>query len=275
MVFNPSKIRSRTAVGRLRGQDLFLAELLSQELRQDDFVVDLGFGEEAWTVLEMAAHLRKIEPNLRVIGLETDPRRISGADPDQNPLNRFEYVEPEEELSLRFEGAAMLRAMNVLRSYPAHEIRPTIQNWAKCLRDGGWLLEGSSSASGHILTSHVWRRIGGQVRHLGLLLYTDFSSGFAPWMFRDHLPRDLRRNLKPEVALYQTLAQWHENWLSLSKGALKQADLFRDSSNFLGTSVQPSQATQDLLGTLFIPTERVWDKTPIIDLTARPEQNLG
>jgi hypothetical protein len=260
MAFNPSKIRSRTAVGRLRGQDLFLAELLSQELSPDDFVVDLGFGEEAWTVLEMAAQLRKIEPNLRVIGLETDPRRISGADPDQNPLNCFEYVEPEDELSLQFEGAAMLRAMNVLRSYPEHEIWPTIQNWAKCLRYGGWLLEGSSSASGHILTSHVWRRMSGQVRHLGLLLYTDFSSGFAPWMFRDHLPRDLRRNLKPEVALYQTLAQWHENWLSLRTKALTQEELFSESSSFLNSS--------DLVGTLFVPSERVWD-------TKKVELNLG
>lgn len=254
---------------------MFLAELLSQELSPDDFVVDVGFGEEAWTVLEMAAQLRKIEPNLRVIGLETDPRRISGADPDQNPLNCFEYVEPKDELSLRFGGAAMLRAMNVLRSYPELEVRPTLLNWANCLRDGGWLLEGSSSASGHILTSHVWRRVGCQVCHVGLMIYTDFSTGFAPWMFRDHLPRDLRRNLKPDQPLYQTLTQWHKNWLSLREGALNQADLFRESSNFLGTSIHPSPATQDLLGTLFISTERVWEKTPIIDLTARAQFGWG
>lgn len=272
MAFNPSKIRSRTAVGRLRGQDLFIAKLLSQELSPDDFVVDLGFGEEAWTVLEMAAQLRKIEPNLRVIGLETDPRRVSGADPAQNPLNCFEYVEPKDELSLRFQGAAMLRAMNVLRSYPELEVRPTLQNWARCLKDGGWLIEGSSSASGHILTSHVWRRSGGQVRHLGLLLYTDFSSGFAPWMFRDHLPRDLRRNLKAEMVLYQTLDQWHESWLSLKTGSLKQTELFRESSNFLSASNQPSQAALRLGGCVFIPTERVWPTPPIIDLNPNADQ---
>ena len=254
---------------------MFLAELLSQELSPDDFVVDVGFGEEAWTVLEMAAQLRKIEPNLRVIGLETDPRRISGADPDQNPLNCFEYVEPDAELSLRFQGAAMLRAMNVLRSYPDPEVRPTLLNWARCLKEGGWLLEGSSSASGHILTSHVWRRAGGQVRHSGLLLYTDFSSGFAPWMFRDHFPRDLRRNLKPDQPLYQTLTQWHENWLSLREGPLNQAELFRDSSSFLRASSQPSQAAHALSGTLFIPTECVWETAPIIDLTARAQFGWG
>lgn len=251
-----------------------MAELLSQELSPDDFVIDLGFGEEAWTVLEMAARLRKIEPTLRVVGLETDPRRISGANPDQNPLNHFAFVEPCEELTPRLSGATMLRAMNVLRSYPEHELCPTLGNWARCLKEGGWLLEGSSSSSGHILTSHVWRREGGRLRHLGLMLYTDFSSGFAPWMFRDQLPRDLRRNLKPEQALYQTLTQWHENWLSLREGALNQAELFRDSSKFFSSSIQPFQAAQGLTGTLFIPTERVWDTTPMIDLTTRPEQNI-
>jgi hypothetical protein len=60
--------------------------------------------------------------------------------------------------------------------------------------------------------AHLLRRRGGQVVREGLLFHTDFSHGFAPVLFRDWLPRDLRRRVRPGEPIHAFLADWTVAW---------------------------------------------------------------
>ena len=45
----------------------------------EPLAVDLGYGRLPVTTLELAARLRTIRPDVRVIGLEIDPSRVESA----------------------------------------------------------------------------------------------------------------------------------------------------------------------------------------------------
>lgn len=49
----------------------------------------------------------------------------------------------------------------------------------------------------------------------GLACVTDFSRGFSPWMFRDVLPRDLRRHATSGEPVFEWLSDWENEVRSL------------------------------------------------------------
>jgi hypothetical protein len=76
------------------------------------------------------------------------------------------------------------------------------------LAEGGLLLEGSTDLEGRITACHLLRRRGGALAREGLLLHTDGTRGYSPWLFRDVLPRDLRREVRPGTPLHACLQGW-------------------------------------------------------------------
>ena len=80
--------RGKTAQNRLRRVDLFLAWYAANLLRCNDgacagaWLVDLGYGAEPFTTLEMAQRLRRLNPRLPVLGVEIDADRVATALPD-------------------------------------------------------------------------------------------------------------------------------------------------------------------------------------------------
>ena len=82
----PGRItRGKTAPNRLRRVDAFIATYDPTLLRRRDGlfagapVVDLGYGAEPVTTLQMAARLRQVSPDLPVVGVEIDPERVAKA----------------------------------------------------------------------------------------------------------------------------------------------------------------------------------------------------
>ena len=87
--------RGTTAAQRMRRVDRWLADVHGPLLRHTaaPLVVDLGFGAEPVTAVEMFTRLRAVNPALELLGLEIDPERLSllltpacglaGATPDQ------------------------------------------------------------------------------------------------------------------------------------------------------------------------------------------------
>lgn len=105
---------------------------------------------------------------------------------------------------------AVVRAMNVLRGYREEEVPAIHAALGAGLVEGGLLLEGSTDTEGHVsVVSLLRRRAGGLVRE-ALLFHTDFARGFSPWLFRDWLPRDLRRRAQPGTAIHSLLSRWEE-----------------------------------------------------------------
>ena len=78
--------RGKTAANRLRRVDNFIlmyepALLSSGHLFGDSLFVDLGYGFDARTTLESAMRFRKVNPNLKILGVEIDKERVAAALP--------------------------------------------------------------------------------------------------------------------------------------------------------------------------------------------------
>lgn len=82
--------RGKTAPNRLRPTDAYLALCYPGFLRALPGVyVDLGFGQFPSTTVETAARLRRLNPGLRIVGVEIDPERVAGAEPWAGPGLEF------------------------------------------------------------------------------------------------------------------------------------------------------------------------------------------
>jgi hypothetical protein len=157
-------------------------------------VVDFGFGQSAVTTQEWRASI--VDPRVRVIGVE---REVTA------PLAGIELVQGGFETCGSLGPASVVRAMNVLRGYREDEVAPARAALLSALEPGGLLLEGSSDTEGHLLALSLLQP--GADRE-GLLFFTDFSRGFSPWLFRDWLPRHLRRSVKPGTAIHDLFSRW-------------------------------------------------------------------
>jgi hypothetical protein len=106
------------------------------------------------------------------------------------------------------ERARLVRAMNVLRGYDEADVPAIHAQLSAALALGGLVVEGTTAADGGALCAH-WLRLTprGLVRE-ALCFATDFRRGFAPLMFRDCLPRDLRRHVHRGEAIGDFLLAW-------------------------------------------------------------------
>ncbi len=211
----PPATRGRTAPGRLAALDAWVCHAESALLLRKDGpwldapFVDLGLGEAPWTTLESATRLRTVRPDLRVVGVDHDPARVAAAAPHADAWTTFRVgdftIGP---------GARLARVLNVLREYTPAELPGIHRRLGEGLLPGGLLLEGTSDARGGVLVTHLLRRgadLPFPLVREGLLFHTDFSQGFAPLLFRDRLPRDLRR-VAPGTTMHAFFAAWTAAW---------------------------------------------------------------
>lgn len=238
------KTRGRTAPGRLQALDHYLLhqerELLAR--REGPWAravfVDLGFGEHPWTTLETAHALREVHPELRVVGVEREPERVAAALVHAEALTDFR--EGSFELPLRpGETVRLIRVMNLLRGYRAEEVEGIHHTLGEALLEGGLLLEGSTDTPGAVMVAHLLRRGPEGLSREALLFHTDFSRGFAPVLFRDWLPRDLRRRVKPGEPIHAFFADWMEAWQrARTSSPLEPREAFRHSVLGLASRVE-------------------------------------
>src|SRR5271157_98130 len=77
--------RGKTASNRLRRVDNFILlyepSLLSRTDSSfaDSLFIDLGYGFDARTTLESAARFRRLNPSLKILGVEIDKERVAAA----------------------------------------------------------------------------------------------------------------------------------------------------------------------------------------------------
>src|SRR3954454_22783810 len=113
--------RGTTGHNRLRRSNRWLVH--SRRVRAalqaaaDPLVIDLGYGALPVTTLELAARLRALRPDVRVVGLEIHPERVQTAraavgtfpgGPVEFALGGFELAGLQP---------VLVRAFNVLRQY--------------------------------------------------------------------------------------------------------------------------------------------------------------
>lgn len=245
------RTRGRTRAGRLAALDAWLLATERPLLEAPGAapVVDVGFGAEPWTLLELAEAVRSVNPALRVLGLERDAAALRAA---EGPCISAGVTVRGGGFDLDgIAPARLVRAMNVLRGYTEAEAASAHALLGAGLAEGGLLVEGSASEDGSVCTAHLLRKVDGALRHEALWFATDFTRGFAPVQFRDWLPRDLRRSVKPGTAIHGFLQQWTAAWESVRAG-LSPPEAFTASLDVLAAAGEPIQ------GVASLPSQAAW-----------------
>ncbi|GLY53900.1 class I SAM-dependent methyltransferase [Lentzea sp. NBRC 102530] len=143
--------RGTTNPNRLRRVDRWMAGTLATFLQDaaDPLVVDLGYGATPVTTVEMAARLRAVRPDVRVLGLEIDQDRVDAGKAVASPPF-LDFRRGGFELA----GArpVLLRAFNVLRQYTEEQAFEAWDTMLSRMAPGGLVVEGTCDEIGRRCT---------------------------------------------------------------------------------------------------------------------------
>ncbi|MPZ79770.1 MAG: class I SAM-dependent methyltransferase [Actinophytocola sp.] len=144
-----SPTRGTTNPNRLRRVDRWTvgSRLVRTALRDatDPLVADLGYGASPVTAVELASRLASVRPDVRVLGLELDPERVSAASPAADPP-RLDFRRGGFELAGT--RPVLVRAFNVLRQYTEAEVAAAWRTMLDRLAPRGLLVEGTCDELG-------------------------------------------------------------------------------------------------------------------------------
>lgn len=215
--------RGKTACNRLRRIDRFLSLYDPLLLAREDgayagaFVVDLGYGAEPVTTLEMADWLQGQYPRLRVLGVEIDPARVAAAKPYETGQVMFRLGGFNLPLGTcpdgRHETVRAVRALNVLRQYDASAVIPALGELAHALLPGALVVEGTSDPNGRIWTANLFRKTDASneefpFEHEGLVFGTNFRAGVDPALWQPVLPKNYIHRMAPGEPIFDFFQAW-------------------------------------------------------------------
>lgn len=175
-------------------------------------MVDLGYGAEPLTTLEMASRLRRLNPALPVLGVEIDPERVAAARPFAGERTDFRLggfnlplVRTGSGLP---ESVRMIRAFNVLRQYEESAVAAAWQRMGESLLDGGVLMEGTSDPFGRLWVANLLRKCGDNLKPEALVFSVRLHQGLAPEDFQAVLPKNLIHRVTPGEPIHDFFADW-------------------------------------------------------------------
>lgn len=206
--------RGKTAPNRLRRVDNFTAmydpDLIARkdEDSSQALFVDLGYGAEAITTLESAERLRRLNPHLRILGVEIDKERVEAALPFADKRTFFRLGGFNLPL-LPGETVRLIRAFNVLRQYEEADFTPAYERLSHYVMPGGLMIEGTSDPYGRIWVANVARKLSsGGWDFEALVFSTNFRSGFDPAQFQAVLPKNLIHHVVPGETIFDFFEAW-------------------------------------------------------------------
>jgi len=209
--------RGKTASNRLRRVDNFILlyepSLLTRtdNLVADSIFVDLGYGFDARTTLESAARFRRVNPNLKILGVEIDKERVAAALPFADDKTFFRLGGFNLPLKDR-EHVRMIRAFNVLRQYEEQDVAPAYERLAEYVLPGGLMIEGTSNPFGSIWCANLVRKVeggkSGVWKFEALVFSTNFRLGFDVAEFQTILPKNLIQHVVPGEQIHDFFEAW-------------------------------------------------------------------
>ncbi len=143
--------RGTTGYNRLRRSDRWLVHdarvRTSLLTASDPLVIDLGYGALPVTTLELAARLRAVRPDVRVVGLEIHPERVDAA--------RAAPAVPGTSVEFALGGfelaglqPVLVRAFNVLRQYDVDAVPTAWSEMTSRIAPGGLIVDGTCDELG-------------------------------------------------------------------------------------------------------------------------------
>ena len=229
--------RGKTASNRLRRVDNFILLYESALLtRTDDLLraslfVDLGYGFDARTTLESAARFRRVNPNLKILGVEIDKERVAVALPFADEKTFFRLGGFNLPLK-NGEHVRLIRAFNVLRQYEEKDFAPAYERLAQYVLPGGLMIEGTSNPFGSIWCANVVRMesdsssysqgmlsnfqkqasgVQSEWKFEALVFSTNFRLGFDVEEFQTILPKNLIHHVVPGEPIYDFIEAWKQS----------------------------------------------------------------
>ena len=222
--------RGKTASNRLRRVDNFILLYKPSLLTRtdgrllDSLFVDLGYGFDARTTLESAQRFRRVNPELRILGVEIDKERVEAALPYADDKTFFRLG--GFNLPLKDgETVRLIRAFNVLRQYEEKDFIPAYEKLAQYVLPGGLMIEGTSNPFRSIWCANVVRKNlesdsllsnfqkqGSEVQSHwnfeALVFSTNFRSGFDVEEFQTVLPKNLIHRVVKGEPIYDFFEAW-------------------------------------------------------------------
>ncbi len=202
--------RGTTAPNRLRRVDRWLTGCQASRLRRAPdrpLVVDLGFGASPVTTVELAERLRRVRPDVDVVGLEIDPQRVERAARWARPgvsfaRGGFELPVPDGR------RPTVVRACNVLRQYDAGQVRPAWERMLRRVSDDGLLVDGTCDEAGRV-ASWVAVERGGPV---SVTVSLRLGGLDVPSVVAERLPKVLIHRNVPGEPVHRFLAALDAAW---------------------------------------------------------------
>jgi hypothetical protein len=205
--------RGTTNPNRLRRVDRFIAAA-SIVGKPGCVVVDLGFGASPITAIELQDRLSKLNPGLRVVGVEIDRERVQRGVDVQRPGLSFMLGGFETPLPAGVASADVIRAFNVLRQYDESEVAPAWAQMQGRLSPDGLLIEGTCDEIGRLSS---WVTLGRESAK-SFTISLHLGSLETPSQVAERLPKALiHRNIAGEKI--------HDYLLALDKAWAKNAPL--------------------------------------------------
>jgi hypothetical protein len=146
--------RGTTNPNRLRRVDRWLAGPQAWRLMRSPeapIVVDLGYGASPVTAVELHDRLRRVRPDVEVVGIEIEPERVARA----KPLEREGLSFRRGGFEVPLEGggqATVVRAFNVLRQYDEAAVAAAWATVQGRLAPEGLFVDGTCDELGRLST---------------------------------------------------------------------------------------------------------------------------
>ena len=202
--------RGTTNPNRLRRCDRWLAGPQAWRLRRSTnapVVVDLGYGASPVTALELHDRLRRVRPDVEVVGIEIDPARVEAARPLERPGLRFALGGFEVPLP----GGArpvVVRAFNVLRQYDEAQVAGAWATTVGRLAPDGLLVDGTCDELGRLAT---WVAVTAD-GPVSLSLSWRLRGLERPGVVAERLPKALIHRNVPGEGVHRLLTDLDEAW---------------------------------------------------------------
>jgi len=209
--------RGKTASNRLRRVDNFILlyepALLTRTdgLFADSMFIDLGYGFDARTTLESASRFRRVNPYLKILGVEIDKERVEAALPFADDKTFFRLG--GFNLPLKDgEHVRLIRAFNVLRQYEEKDFAPAYERLAQYVLPEGLMIEGTSNPFGSIWCANVVRKtVDGLWKFEALVFSTNFRLGFDVEEFQTILPKNLIHHIVQGEPIFDFFEAWKKS----------------------------------------------------------------
>nr|WP_026531272.1 methylase [Haematomicrobium sanguinis] len=202
-----SPTRGTTNPNRLRRMDRWLVDTQHRRWAHQDnpLFVDLGYGANATTALELFDRLRRRTPDAEVIGIEIDQHRVAAALPLARPGLTFQRGGFELGTD---RPPLVVRAFNVLRQYPESEYAAHWATVTDRLAPGGLFIDGTCDEIGR---RAAWIAIG-KIGPESLSISMRFGSFELPSDIAERLPKALIHRNVPGERIHALLAAMDAAW---------------------------------------------------------------